>query len=67
MDSRLIHAGGANDSSKRRVLFYLSFKAKQAGKDVEGSLYDHLRREKYTLEDIHERVAEWSKPLTSEL
>jgi ectoine hydroxylase-related dioxygenase (phytanoyl-CoA dioxygenase family) len=26
IDSRLIHAGGSNDSSKRRVLFYVSFR-----------------------------------------
>ena len=26
IDSRLIHAGGANDSMKRRVLFYFSFR-----------------------------------------
>ena len=28
IDSRLVHAGGANNSRKRRVLFYFSFRRK---------------------------------------
>ena len=48
-DSRLLHGGGANTSPRRRVLFYLSFRAKgaEAGR---GTLLDSLRRAKHTLQ-----------------
>jgi len=55
IDSRLIHCGGGNDSAKRRVLFYLSFKAKEA-RVPSGSLFYHLRRAGYTIGDIDEWV-----------
>lgn len=51
IDSRLIHAGGGNDSRKRRVLFYFSFRRK--GKITpSGSLAYELRREGYTLDQL---------------
>ena len=57
--SRLIHCGGANASTKRRVLFYFSFKAKSARVPA-GSLLTSLRREGYTLDSAEQ----WSAPLT---
>ena len=61
IDSRLIHCGGGNDSAKRRVLFYLSFKAKEA-RVPSGSLFYHPRRAQYTLQDIDHWV-EKGEPL----
>jgi ectoine hydroxylase-related dioxygenase (phytanoyl-CoA dioxygenase family) len=56
IDSRLIHAGGGNDSRKRRVLFYFSFRRK--GKVTpSGSLAYALRREGYTLDQLQSLAA----------
>ena len=56
IDSRLIHCGGANESPKRRVLFYLSFKARNA-RAPSGSLLYNLRRAGYTLGNVEEWVS----------
>jgi len=56
IDSRLIHAGGANESNKRRVLFYFSFRKKGARMSP-GSLLTSVRREGYTLETADEMLA----------
>jgi len=58
IDSRLIHCGGANESSKRRVLFYFSFRAKGA-RTAPGSLLFSVRREGYTLDNAED----WAQPL----
>ena len=42
-DSRLLHAGSANSSGRRRVVFYFSFKAKDARRVPPGSIRDELR------------------------
>ena len=56
IDSRLIHAGGGNDSTKRRVLFYVSFRRR--GKVTpSGSLLYKFRRAGYTLDNVEE----WNK------
>ena len=60
IDSRVIHCGGANASTKRRVLFYFSFKAKGARVPA-GSLLTSLRREGYTLDGVDQ----WAAPLTT--
>ena len=56
IDSRLIHAGGANGSSKRRVLFYVSFRRRGA-RTPTGSLLYKLRREGFALNNR----AEWAR------
>lgn len=58
IDSRLLHCGGANGSTKRRVLFYFSFRAKGA-RTAPGSLLTSIRREGYTLKEADE----WAAPL----
>ena len=55
IDSRLLHCGGGNESPKRRVLFYVTFKANGARAPT-GSLFYHLRRAGYTLENADEWV-----------
>ena len=56
IDSRLIHAGGGNDSNKRRVLFYVSFRRK--GKVTpSGSLLYKLRRAGCALDNVGEWAA----------
>ena len=51
-DSRLLHCGGANESPTRRVLFYVSFRAKHArGADGGGTLLSALRRASHSLRD----------------
>ena len=49
-DSRLLHCGGPNTSDRRRVIFYLSFKAKNA-KAPPGTLLYELRG-KHSLADL---------------
>lgn len=49
IDSRVIHAGGGNDSERRRVLFYMSFRAKGA-RTPTGSLKYDLRRAGHRLD-----------------
>ena len=56
IDSRLLHCGGGNESPQRRVLFYLSFKARGA-RTPTGSLFYHLRREGLTLDSVADVVA----------
>merc|ERR1719440_1924081 len=61
IDSRLIHCGGGNDSAKRRVLFYLSFKRR--GKVTpSGSLLYKLRRAGLALDNLDQ----WEEPVASE-
>ena len=56
IDSRLIHAGGGNDSARRRVLFYVSFRRR--GKVTpSGSLLYKFRRAGYALDNVDE----WDK------
>ena len=52
-DSRLLHCGGGNASSKRRVLFYFSFEVDGSENPNSGvsSIRDELRG-KYTLADL---------------
>jgi ectoine hydroxylase-related dioxygenase (phytanoyl-CoA dioxygenase family) len=52
-DSRLLHCGGGNASSKRRVLFYFSFEVNGSENPNSGvsSIRDELRG-KYTLADL---------------
>ena len=51
-DSRTLHCGSANESSRRRVLFYFSFKARGAVvPGVSGTLDAELRRAQLLLED----------------
>ena len=52
-DSRLLHSGGANESPRRRVLFYVSFRAKDANAPPGTLLYD--LRDKYSLCDLVDR------------
>lgn len=53
IDSRLFHCGGANDSTRRRVLFYFSFRRR--GKVTpSGSLLYSLRRAGHALDDADE-------------
>ena len=49
-DSRLLHCGGANESNRRRVLFYASFRAREA-KAPPGTLLYSLR-ERHSLSDF---------------
>jgi len=57
MDSRLFRAGGSNDSPKRRVLFYISFRRR--GKVMpSGSLLYKLRRAGYALDNTEQ----WAVP-----
>ena len=39
-DSRVLHCGGANESPRRRVLFYASFRAREATAPPGTLLYD---------------------------
>ena len=48
-DSRLLHCGTANDSPRRRVLFYVSFRARDAQAPPGTLLYD--MRDKHALSD----------------
>lgn len=53
-DSRLLHCGGANESPRRRALFYVSFRAKGADcsfRKTQGTLLDSLRG-RHTLRDL---------------
>ena len=53
-DSRLLHCGGANESPRRRALFYVSFRAKGAApsfRKTQGTLLESLRG-RYTLRDL---------------
>lgn len=51
-DSRTLHCGSANESSRRRVLFYFSFKAKGAVvPGVSGTLDAELRHAQLLLDD----------------
>jgi len=49
IDSRLLHCGTGNESFKRRVLFYFSYRAKGA-RTAPGSLLTSIRQRGYTLE-----------------
>jgi len=51
IDSRLIHCGGSNDSSKRRVLFYMSFRRRGKVTPSGSMLYKH-RRAGYGLDNV---------------
>jgi ectoine hydroxylase-related dioxygenase (phytanoyl-CoA dioxygenase family) len=56
IDSRLIHAGGGNESQKRRVLFYFSFRRR--GKVTpSGSMLYKFRRAGYALDNADEWLA----------
>ena len=44
-DGRLLHCGGANDSRKRRVLFYFSFKASAGRRTADGTLLATLKKQ----------------------
>ena len=50
IDSRLVHCGSGNDSSKRRVLLYVSFKRKGA-RTAPGTILYELKN-KYTLDSV---------------
>jgi len=53
IDSRLIHAGGSNESTKRRVLFYFSFRRR--GKvTASGSMLYKFRRAGCSLDNVDE-------------
>merc|ERR1719440_897704 len=57
IDSRLIHGGGSNDSQKRRVLFYVSFRRR--GKVTpSGSLLYKFRRAGLALDNVDEWLPE---------
>lgn len=57
VDSRLFRAGGSNDSPRRRVLFYVSFRRR--GKVTpSGSLLYDLRRAGYALDNTEQ----WADP-----
>ena len=58
-DSRVIHCGGANISSRRRVLFYVSFRAQKA-KAPPGSLLYELR-DRYRLSELVENCGQHAK------
>lgn len=49
-DSRLLHCGGANVSPRRRILFYVSFRARKVVAPPGTILYD--LRERHTLQDF---------------
>jgi ectoine hydroxylase-related dioxygenase (phytanoyl-CoA dioxygenase family) len=51
IDSRVIHCGGANDSSQRRVLFYISFRRRGKVTPSGSMLYKH-RRAGYGLDNV---------------
>jgi hypothetical protein len=52
-DSRLLHSGGENSSSRRRVLFYFSFKAAATRSgDLDGCSLRATLHKKYRLEDL---------------
>ena len=49
-DTRVLHCGGANDSPRRRVLFYFSFRVPRANTPYgRGSLDEELQQQKLTL------------------
>lgn len=53
-DSRLLHAGGANTSERRRVLFYCSFIRASLARTSRGTLRDGLRGKRLALCDRRE-------------
>ena len=53
-DSRLLHAGGANISERRRVLFYCSFIRASLARTSRGTLRDGLRGKRLALCDWRE-------------
>ena len=53
-DSRLLHAGGANTSERRRVLFYCSFIRASLARTSRGTLRDGLRGKRLALCDWRE-------------
>ena len=55
MDSRLVHAGGANDSKQRRVLLYVSYR-KRGARTAPGTLLYELKN-KYSLKDSAEMLS----------
>ena len=55
-DSRLLHGGGENESARRRVLFYFSFRAKGV-RAPPGSLLYQLRRQ-HTLDQSDDWLAQ---------
>ena len=55
MDSRLVHAGGANDSKQRRVLLYVSYR-KRGARTAPGTLLYELQN-KYSLKDSAEMLS----------
>ena len=57
-DSRLIHCGGANESPRRRVLFYISFRAKEASAPPGTLLYD--LRGRYSLSRSKSDGGSWA-------
>lgn len=57
-DSRLIHCGGANESPRRRVLFYISFRAKEASAPPGTLLYD--LRGRYSLSRSKSDGVSWA-------
>ena len=54
-DSRLLHCGGANESPRRRALFYVSFRARKALAPPGSLLY--ALRERYSLRELRERCS----------
>jgi len=57
IDSRVLHCGGGNDSAKRRVLFYMSFR-RRGRVTPSGSLQYKYRRAGYALDNTEEWLRE---------
>ena len=52
-DSRLLHCGGANDSTRRRAIFYFSFKRKGASvEEYAGTMDDKLQQKRLTVREL---------------
>jgi hypothetical protein len=64
-DPRVLHAGGANESSRRRRLFYITF-LNQAGQDMShdlnpGSIQPELKKKALTLRQMRGALATWRR------
>jgi len=63
-DQRLLHAGGANASDKRRIIFYFTFRnpavADPRRINNPGSIRGELKERKITLGQIRELVSGWA-------
>ena len=64
-DPRVLHAGGANQSDRRRRLFYVTFLS-EAGKDPShdfnpGSIQPELNMKSMTLAQMRESLEQWRK------